>query len=209
VAEQIVIGYFLEDIAQESFLKALVDKVAKGINVASSLTHAVWNAAGGRGQVLDQLRRFVRDVQDGRLRPFHILVIAIDGNCCTYQDRKNEIDRIVLGSKYSGMYVLALPNPHIERWYMLDPQGFNKAFGAGALPVLPTYKCERGLYKKVMREAIASSGIMAQFGGYEYGERIVEEMDLYEAAKADSSLKHFIDDLSDALTRITTQEKVD
>jgi hypothetical protein len=74
--------------------------------------------------------------------------------------------------------VFAIPDPHIERWYLDDPQGFNKAIGTGALPVLPHYKCEKGLYKKVMRDAIASSGVAAQFGGYEYGEKIVEEMDL-------------------------------
>ena len=60
-----------------------------------------------------------------------------------------------------------------------------------------------------MRDAIASSGIAPQFGGYEYGEKIVEEMDLYEGSKFDNSLKHFIDDLSSSLTGITTQNKID
>ncbi len=84
---------------------------------------------------------------------------------------------------------------------MNDPRGFNKAVGSRALPA---YKCERGVYKKIMKEAIASSEITPLFGGYEYGERIVEEMDLYNAAKKDVSLKHFIDDLSNAFTRITS-----
>ena len=205
MAEQIVIGYFLEDIAQESFLKALVDKVAKGINVASSLTHAVWNAAGGRGQALDQLRRFVRDVQDGRLRPFHILVIAIDGNCCTYQDRKNEIDRIVLGSKYSGMYVLALPNPHIERWYLLDPSAFREAIGAKSDPIVPGYKCERGLYKHALRAGFQSHGAPPPFIGTEYAPEIVARMNLYNAGKQDSSLKHFVDGLKQALACLNSE----
>jgi hypothetical protein len=54
-----------------------------------------------------------------------------------------------------------------------------------------------------MKSAVASSEVSVQFGGYEYGEKIVQEMDLYTATKNDSSLKHFIDDLGSALARIS------
>lgn len=53
-----------------------------------------------------------------------------------------------------------------------------------------------------MRQAVASSEVYVQFGGYEYGEKIVQEMNIYAAIKNDPSLKHFIDDLGSALTRI-------
>lgn len=86
---------------------------------------------------------------------------------------------------------------------MDDPRGFNRAIGSGSFPALPPYKCEKGLYKKVMKEAIATSSISPQFGGYEYGARIVEEMDFYEAGKTDSSLKHFIEDTGNALKRLS------
>ncbi len=52
------------------------------------------------------------------------------------------------------------------------------------------------------KRVIASSDIAPQFGGYEYGERIVEEMDLYDAGKADSSLKHFLEDIGNAWQRL-------
>ena len=71
--------------------------------------------------------------------------------------------------------------------------------------MLPAYKCEKGRYKKVMRDAVVSSNVKSQFGGYEYGERIVEAMDIYGATKNDASLKHFIDDLKDAFTRKIAQ----
>ena len=103
--------------------------------------------------------------------------------------------------------IFAIPDPHIEKWYINDPKGFNKAIGSGALPVLPSYKCEKGRYKKVMNEAFSSSNITPQFGGYEYGERIVEEMDIYEAGKADHSLKHFIDDLGNILQRLKEETR--
>lgn len=211
MAAKIIIGYFLEDRGHENLLKAFVARVAKekGLKPDDWLDE-VRAATGGKS--IEAYRNFLKDIiYKDKPIPFDILIVGSDGNCMGYLDKKNQLLGYAEKTKFPrpDILIFAIPDPHIERWYMLDPQGFNKAIGAGALPILPTYKCERGLYKKVMREAIASSGIMAQFGGYEYGERIVEEMDLYEAAKADSSLKHFIDDLSDALTRITTQEKVD
>jgi len=98
--------------------------------------------------------------------------------------------------------VFAIPDPHIEKWFLNNPKGFNRALGSGVLPVLPPYKCEKGIYKKVMKDAMLSSEIDSQFGGYEYGEQIVEEMDLYEAGKTDSSLKHFLEDIGNALKRL-------
>jgi len=194
----------LEDRGHEILLKAFVARVAKEKGFKPGGWFDDVRAAIG-GKSIQAYRTFLKDISRmGAYFPFDILIIASDGNCKGYLEKKNQLMGYAEKAKFPHlvMLIFAIPDPHIERWYMADPQGFNKAIGAGALPVLPAYKCERGLYKKVMREAIASSGIMPQFGGYEYGERIVQEMDLYEAAKVDSSLKHFLDDLSDALTRL-------
>jgi hypothetical protein len=133
------------------------------------------------------------------------LIIASDGNCKGYLEKKSQLMGYAEKSKfqYLNILVFAIPDPHIERWYIADPQAFNEAIGSTTLPVLPSYKCERGYYKRAMRDAIVSSKVMVQFGGYEYGGRIVEEMDLYTAAKNERSLKHFIDDLRDGLKRIS------
>lgn len=52
-------------------------------------------------------------------------------------------------------------------------------------------------------QAVSSSEVYVPFAGYEYGEKIVQEMDIYTATKNDPSLKHFIDDLGSALVRIS------
>lgn len=138
--------------------------------------------------------------------PFDLLIVASDGNCMGYQDKKKQLLGYAEKAKFPRLDILtfAIPDPHIEKWYVADPKGFNRAIGSGALPTLPPYKCEKGRYKGVMREAIASSDVSPQFGGYEYGEKIVEEMDFYEATRTDQSLKHFIDDLRGVLKRIRT-----
>ncbi|MEJ2365724.1 MAG: hypothetical protein P8017_13795 [Deltaproteobacteria bacterium] len=186
MADKIRIGYFLEDRGHEILLKAFVARVAmeKGLKA---------------GEWLDDV---------GAPIPFDILVVASDGNCKGYTKKKNQLLGYAERAKFPkfDILVFAVPNPHIERWYMNDPSGFKRAVGSGAAPVLPAYKCEKGLYKKVMRDAIVSSGITPQFGGYEYGEKIVEEMDFYSATKADRSLGHFIGDLRGAFTRLATTD---
>jgi hypothetical protein len=204
MADRIRIGDFLEDRGHETFLKALVSRLAleKGLKTGEWMDD-VRSASGGRS--IAAYKGFLKDLtRRGAANPFDILIVASDGNCKGYQEKKNQLLKFAEKVKLSrsDTLVLAIPDPHIERWYMSDPKAFNQAFGSGILPVLPTYKCEKSYYKKIMQDAIASSKVRPLFGGYEYGERIVEEMNLYEAAKADASLKHFMDDFGDAIKQM-------
>jgi hypothetical protein len=204
MAAKIRIGYFLEDRGHETLLKSLVSRVARENGLRSGgWFDDVRSATGGKS--IQAYRSFLRDMskQDGTF-PFDILIVASDGNCKGYQDKKSQLLKFAHQADFSNMdlLVFALPDPHIERWYMDDPVAFNRAFGSGILPVLPRYKCKKGHYKKIMQDAIATGEVKPQFGGYEYGHKIVEGMDLYGAAKGDASLRHFIDDLSDAIKRL-------
>lgn len=204
MADKIRIVYFLEDRGHETFLKALVNRLAveKGLKTGEWVDD-VRSASGGKS--IEAYRGFLRDITHrGVTNPFDILIVASDGNCKGYQEKKNQLLKFAERVRLSrpDTLVLAIPDPHIERWYMSDPQAFNRAFGSGILPVLPTYKCEKSYYKKIMQDAIATSSVRPLFGGYEYGERIVEEMSLYEAAKTDGSLKHFMDDFGDAVKQL-------
>ena len=58
------IGYFLEDIAHEKFITALVGRVAREVGLTPGvLEHVVYNASGGKGQTMTELRHFLRDMQ--------------------------------------------------------------------------------------------------------------------------------------------------
>lgn len=106
------IGYFLEDIGHENFVKGLVIRVALEMGFASDdLNHDVRNATGGKGLAMTELRRFLRDVKRGRAFPFDVLVVAIDGNCQRYQKKRDEIKGIVEQTNYPGALVCAVPDP--------------------------------------------------------------------------------------------------
>lgn len=159
--DEIRIGYFLEDIGQERFLKALVNRVAQDMGLAfRKLRHEVRNATGGLDAALGELRRFLRDVNHERERPFALLVVAIDGDCRGYRERRDEIRAIVEESGYPGPVMCAVPDPHIERWYLADPRGLQQVLEVGSVPAVPAYKCERGRYKQALRDAIRQTGVI-------------------------------------------------
>ncbi len=192
--------YFLEDIAHEKFLRALVTRVAGAQGIPSEqMVHEVRNAVGGKGKALAEFSQFVREERTSG----DILVVAIDANCRRYVERRKEILRYLQPEK-AWQVVCAIPDPHIERWYLGDPSAISKVFGLETpLGVsLPRYKCDRDWYKNALRKAIENAGFIPQLGGAEYGQEIAEAMDLYQVGKEDRAFKHFIDDLTQVLTRL-------
>ena len=197
MSEPLAIGYFLEDIAHERLLTSLVERMAERLGLA--VLHDVRNASGGRGLVMTELRQYLLDVRAGRLATPQVLVVAIDGNCTSYQGRRREIEQVRDRARYQGTLVCAVPDPHIERWYLADPEALRAAVAGGQPPSLPQRKCERDLYKRALRQAFGGAGITPQLGGAEYAQDIVTQMDLSRAAQADRSLGHFLSDLRSAL----------
>lgn len=200
---RIRIGYFLEDRGHEVLLKAFVARMAlsKGYR-AREWVDDVRAATGSKS--IQAYRAFLKDTCRAGVFPFDILIVASDGNCKGYLEKKQQLQRYAEKARCPALdrLVFAIPDPHIERWYLADSHAFSRAIGAGGLPALPAYKCKKGIYKKAMRDAVVNSEVVTQFGGYEYGEKIVKEMDLYQAGNTDPSLKHFLDELSALLTSI-------
>ena len=203
--DDIRIGYFLEDIGHRQFLEALVTRVAQQMRIPSIRVHSdVRNATGGLGKALGELRGFLRDVLRERERPFDVLVIAIDGNCQGYQQKRNDIQEIVNRSDYRGAVACAVPDPHVERWYLADPGALRRILDLASIPAAPPYKCERARYKEALRTAIRQAGVVAPLGGVEYGAEIAEATDLFTAGKADAAFKHFVDELTQGLAHLAT-----
>ncbi len=199
---KISLCYFLEDIAHEKFLRALVTRIARDRGIEPSLLdHEVRNATGGRGKALAEFAQFLRE---SPALQCHILIVAIDANCQGYQERRGEILRLVKQPEVRWQVVCAVPDPHIERWYLSDPTALPRALGSfykgrAQEVTLPPYKCRRGWYKQALRRAIEeNAGFVPPLGGTEYGQEIAEAMDLYRACKEDRTLKNFVDDLKEA-----------
>jgi len=191
------VGYFLEDIAHAEFVTAVVHRVAEGLRL--SVTDDVRNASGGRGRVLHELRNYLRDMCAGRIETAPLVVVAIDGNCSSWHERRRKISAIAASAEYHGTVVCAVPNPHIEAWYLADLDAFRTALPGSNPPQLPSRKCEPGFYKNALRDAIRSSGVIPQLGGAEYARDIVARMCFERAARRDPAFGSFLRDLAAAL----------
>jgi hypothetical protein len=169
--------YFLEDRAQEGFIKALVNRIAQDIPIPiDSLNHDVRSAQGG-STVIPEFKRFMKDTMQISSSDVDLLVVAIDGNCKGHNERVRQLEGYVnplhpLRSKI----VYAVPDPHIERWYIMDQRAFKNGVGIDRAPDMPSYKCKKDYYKNLLHRVLAESDVSSLFGGTEYAENIVNKI---------------------------------
>lgn len=176
---------FFEDIAHERFIRALIERAAQESNVSVDIS--VLNATHG-SKVWLELRKYLRDLTN-ELQPMpDVLVVVIDGNCRTAAQVRREIEQEVQNRNLSGPHlVCAVPDPHIERWYLEDQQAF-KSVVPESQPKKLKHKCERDRYKKALLQAFESASVMPVLGGAEYGEEIAQKID---PSRMDDSFKEF------------------
>ncbi|TMC25608.1 MAG: hypothetical protein E6J32_13320 [Chloroflexi bacterium] len=195
------IGLFVEDAGHLAFIRALVERVVSAEQTEAEILER--NAVGGRGAALSSLRSYLRDVTERRDVFVEILVAGIDGNCHGYQERCREIITIVERAEYPGLPVCAVPDPHVEIWYLADGQAVARACGGvGRQPGLPRYKCEPEYYKTLLREAFLVFDIDPPAGGTEFGDDIGSELVLDVARRNVESLDAFLSDLRAAIRQI-------
>lgn len=87
---------------------------------------------------------------------------------------------------FAGQVAYAIPDPHVERWLLLDSTAFKKVLGKGCSA--PGQKCDRGQYKRLLLDAIRQAGINPPLGGIEYAEDLVNAMNLEYLERSESSL---------------------
>lgn len=165
---RIRIGYFLEDRAHENFLKALVRRIAEEEGFPESdLAHDVRSGWGGK--TIPEFEQFLKEYRSGHAVPFDMLVVAVDGNCRGYNERAKDLRQSAERAQFPALdrIVFAIPDPHIERWYLIDAEAVRKALNTSRGPDIPAYKCEKGYYKSVLRETVRSAGIESLLGGVE------------------------------------------
>lgn len=181
------IALFVEDYAHQQIIGALVQRLAQYCNIDVRLD---WrNARHGHGKVVQELNDYLRDLsqQGGRLPD--LIIVATDANCKGLNERLKELQE----PHSPAPMILAIPDPHIERWLLLDGAAFRAVFGKGC--GAPDQKCSRDRYKQRLIEAIHAAGVAPSFGGIEFAEDIVRQMDIARAARADKSFGRFVSDL--------------
>lgn len=180
------VNLFVEDFGHEAFIKAIATRFANEYKVEISIKS--YSVRGGHGKALTELHRYIKDLQRGQVAQPDLLIVAIDANCKGYLERKQEIDQKT--EVFKDLTVCAIPDPHIERWLLIDSAAFKAVLGKGC--AAPDYKCERDRYKKLLIQAIRDAGLSPLLGGMEHAEDIVNAMDLERMEQADDSLGKFI-----------------
>ncbi len=181
------IALFVEDFAHQEVIGALVQRLADEYSIDVQFN---WRSAvRGHGRVVLELRDYLRDLR-GQGSPLpDLIIVATDANCRGLNERKKEMDQTTTPAPM----ILAIPDPHIERWLLLDSAAFKTAVGRGC--DAPDRKCDRDLYKRRLATAIRAAGIMPSLGGIEFAEDIVQSMDINRAKRADRSFQRFVDPL--------------
>lgn len=181
------IALFGEDYAHRQVIDALVRRLACEFDIPVNLD---WRrASGGHGRVVDELDCYLRDLTNQRSPYPDLIVVCTDANCRGLSERLRELQTDVAPAPLA----FAIPDPHIERWLLLDGAAFRVVFGRGC--DAPDQKCDRDRYKQLLAQAIRDAGIVPAIGGVEFAEDLVKQMDIERAMGTDSSLRRFVEDV--------------
>jgi hypothetical protein len=187
------VALFVEDFAHETFLRAMVQRLGEEHHV--EVTFQPYNVRGGAGRVVLELRQFLPDLQRGRRGLPDLLIVGRDANCQGHLKRRQELEVVV--AQIACQVVYAIPDPHIERWLLIDSAAFKTVLARGCQA--PQQKCERGRYKRLLLEAVRATGVTPLLGGIEYTEALVKAMDLRFLESTDESLGRLLKDLRSVL----------
>ena len=187
---------FGEDYGHEAVLVPLIKRLAD--EQGADIRVTALSCRHGHGRAVGELADFLRDVATGLAGLPDLIVVAIDANCNGLNAQAAEIAaRVPAGLR--DMVVCAVPDPHIERWLLLDSQAFKTVLGRGCRA--PSMKCERDRYKRLLREAVSEAGVTPLLGGLEYAEDIVEALDLARARRADQAFDRTVTSVEAVLRR--------
>jgi len=203
MSSTVAVDIFVEDHAHEAFLVPMLQRIAREENLVVS--PRVRSARGGHSRAVAELKLYqdlVRKRAAGTTEP-DLLIAGIDGNCSTFARAKKAIVAAT-HAPFSDRLVVACPDPHVERWYLADPESFNDV--VGYRPTIARKKCARDYYKDALAKAVRKAGHPATLGGIEFAQELVERMDLYRAGKNERSLKAFVDDLRGRLRMLRQGE---
>ena len=145
---------FAEDYGHEAVITALFERFSGEHKVDVKIINR--SVRGGHGKVITELKAFLNGIHRGKETFPDLLVVVTDANCKGFVERRREIDEA--GDLFKGFMIYAIPDPHIERWLLLDSSAFKTVFGKGCNA--PDQKCERDRYKRLLAEAIQATGIV-------------------------------------------------
>lgn len=166
------VSLFVEDYGHEIVVSTLIRRIAQEYTIDVSIRQV--SVRGGYGKVETELGEYVKALGNLRERLPDLVIVATDANCSGFAERQKRLQKIVEPIK--DRVIFAIPDPHVERWLLLDSAAFKTVLGEGC--IAPDQKCDRDRYKKLLAEAVQSAGQIPLLGGMEHAEDIVREMRL-------------------------------
>ena len=183
---------FVEDSGHDQFLKAMVQRFSGLYDVPVKVLPR--SIRGGHGRVTTQLKQFLRDLQHQQEPIPDLIIVARDANCQGIANRERELREVSNNfDQVRDKIIYAIPDPHIERWLLLDSAAFKEVLGKGC--AAPDRKCVRDRYKNFLLNAIRETEVEPLLGGIEYAEDIVNSMDINRMKTIDVSLGKLLIDL--------------
>ena len=200
-----------EDEAQFRLIRELVLRRFREKNAGERELSVDRPSARGSG-VSEVFKMYLKAVSKDITLRYDLYVLAKDGNKKGYAKIRKDFEEALskdFGDRggYPFPLVMAIPDPHVERWYLLDQKALQKASGAAGAPDLPPLSKRKDYYKRMLREYLGDNGIRPQFGGAEYGEDIAAAMDIELAMTRDDSFKRFIEDLDGAVAELAAMSR--
>jgi hypothetical protein len=197
--------YFLEDRAQERFICPLVERVFLETCGSAVRPQHDFRSVRHGSRAMAELRTFFRELrhnfEHGRPPTVpDVILVVVDGNCKGYAQRANQVRNCSRpDNPFNDRIVVAAPDPHIERWYLMDQTALKCGIGLQRGLNLPPYKCKKDYYKNALREALKAEGVQPLRGGAEFAEDIVKELgDLDGLAGIDKGFGDFLANLRQA-----------
>ncbi len=188
------VAIFCEDSGHEAVIAGIIRKLSSHKDISIQ----VRSARNGRGRALTELRIYLERVMKEQVQAPDILVVAIDANCKGYHEKRREIDaKLPTGFPDHIPLIHAIPDPHIERWMLIDAAAFKAVFGKGCKP--PDKKCEKDRYKKLLNDAILAADGEITISWVEHAEALLERIDIETLSRNDESARRFTEELKAAL----------
>jgi hypothetical protein len=199
VADRIIrTNLIVEDTAQERVVDFLLRRLSYHEGVRISISSAI---QGGQGGVITGIKGFQSALKKGGIPTGmpDLLIVLRDSNCHDFQKRKKETIELIDKTIFP-FFVVGCPDPHVEKWLLIDQHALNVVFGTSAN--IPLRKCERDFYKNELKKIIRTAGWPITQDGIEYSQDIIEGLDFIVAERNDSSFGNFISDLKSTLKNI-------
>ncbi|MCD6326435.1 hypothetical protein J7M28_02625 [bacterium] len=203
MAEEVVVLYFVEDPAQESFITTVIRRIADGEGIpAQRVSLSGWAVQDG-SKAIAEFKHFVKEAGDDLWASADILAVGFDANREGVTERRKQLRMITkpLDIALQDRIAFAVPDPHIERWYLEDQHAFNSVFGPGSAPAKPPYKSDKDYYKQTLHDAIAKTGQNSLLGASAYGEDIALAVN-FDVLSRDRGFKLFLKELKAAFRHL-------